>query len=103
MVPDEQGFFHRARGDLEVLKKENVNERYGNDRKDQGIDPFYQLAVLPFPFFPESPVDLACDIQVEDHDLTQKPPEIIQPDNPKDIQDRNSAEFEIFVSENCGK
>jgi hypothetical protein len=85
VIAYQQRLFHGAGGDLVVLEQENIDDGNGNDGKDQCVYPFYQFAVGPFPFFPETPVDFFADVYVIHNDQTEKEPVILEPDHPKDV------------------
>ena len=98
MVSHQQGFFHGGGRDLVILEQENIDQGNSDHGEYQCIQPFNPHTVLFFTAFPERPVDLLADIDVEDHDQTEQPPEISQPDDPQDIDKRCKAESDVLVA-----
>jgi len=87
MVAYEQRFFHRTCRYPVVLKKENIDNCYCYNCKNQSINPFDKSAILTIALFPESPVNLFCDINVKNNGKAKEKPIIAYPYNKKNIND----------------
>ena len=74
VISREQRAFHRRWRNLERLEKENIDECYENNRKDDGIKPVQQ-SVPRFSFIvlllPEQPFHLTGDMMVENRDKSE--------------------------------
>gem|GEM_PF-4515313 len=99
VVAHEERFLERGRGDLVVLKHEQIDEIHGDERKEDVVHPFQRLAyVLVFRAFPCAPGDKPGEEYVRQNEQPEQQPEVFHPNAKQDVQRGPDAEADPLSS-----
>ena len=101
MVSGVERALHGGGRNLEGLEEEHVDERDDNHREDdrvEPVEPHIVLLSLLVLFFPEEPLHLLGDEEVEDDDEAEQPPIVPEPDHPRGVEQGPEAQLDPAVT-----